>query len=69
MTMSTKNRLLATREAAMLLGLKPATLDAWRYRRQGPSWIVIGSRAIRYRRSVLEQYIRLHEIEPIPVRK
>ena len=63
MTISTKDRLLATREAAILLGMKPATLDAWRCRNKGPAWVVVGSRAIRYRLSVLNEYLRSGEVE------
>jgi predicted DNA-binding transcriptional regulator AlpA len=63
MNSNTENHLLSTREAAKLLGMKPATLDAWRCRNKGPDWVVVGSRAIRYRLSVLTDFIHSGEVE------
>lgn len=63
MSFTTENRLLSTKEAAKLLGMKPATLDAWRCRHKGPAWVVVGSRAIRYRLSALTNFIHSGEVE------
>jgi predicted DNA-binding transcriptional regulator AlpA len=37
-------KLLSNDETADLLGLKPATLDNWRWRGVGPSFVRVGSR-------------------------
>ena len=63
MTPVKDNRLLTTREAAKLLRMKPSTLDAWRFRNQGPTWVVVGTRSIRYRYSALAEFIRIGEVE------
>jgi excisionase family DNA binding protein len=47
---------LRTREAAALLGLQPTTLEAWRTRGGGPSFLKLG-KAVRYRTSDLEKFI------------
>ncbi len=52
----TEDRLLDVREAAALLGLKPATLYQWAYERRIPVVKLFG-RALRFRRSVVEQLI------------
>jgi DNA-binding transcriptional regulator YiaG len=41
-------RLLTQDELARYLGVKPGTLSAWRYRRQGPPAVKVGH-LIRYR--------------------
>lgn len=48
--------LINTESAAALLGVKPATLIAWRHRRTGPSFVGIG-RLIRYRPSDLLEWL------------
>ncbi|HAU28676.1 MAG TPA: DNA-binding protein [Rhodospirillaceae bacterium] len=45
--------LLTEKEAAQLLGLSIRTLQAWRYRKEGPPFIKMSGRAIRYQRSDL----------------
>ena len=42
--------LLREQEAANSLGFTPRTLQAWRLTGDGPAYIKISSRAIRYRR-------------------
>ena len=50
-------RLLEVPEAAEYLGLSKSTLDKWRCYGEGPKFIKMGSRAIRYRLSDLDDYI------------
>lgn len=53
--------LVATAEAAQLLGLAPKTLREWRSKRTGPAALSLGTgkRArVVYRRSVLEAWVR-----------
>lgn len=50
--------LLTEREAATLLGFKPAALQAWRLRGDGPPYVKISARAVRYRREDLEAFVQ-----------
>ncbi|HEY8535206.1 MAG TPA: helix-turn-helix domain-containing protein [Vicinamibacterales bacterium] len=43
-------------EAAELLGLAPRTLQTWRHRGEGPPYVRISSRCIRYRVADLEAW-------------
>ncbi len=52
----TEERLLDVREAAALLGLKPATLYQWAYERRIPVVKLFG-RALRFRLSTIEKLI------------
>lgn len=59
------DELLKPERVAQMLGVKPATLTTWRYRGQGPEWVKLGdgkSSQVRYRRSVIEDWIRSHEV-------
>lgn len=47
---------LNTEEAACYLNLKKSTLEAWRCRGGGPSFVRLG-RAIRYRKSDLDWWV------------
>jgi predicted DNA-binding transcriptional regulator AlpA len=47
---------LDTNKAAKYLGLKSQTLCNWRSMKIGPSYVILGRRAIRYRLSDLEKY-------------
>lgn len=49
--------LLTIQEAAAILRVVPLTMKNWRDRGEGPPWIKIGPRAIRYRRSSLMAYL------------
>ncbi len=49
-------RILTTVEAAELLGLKPGTLEIWRWNGRGPAFLKIG-RACRYRIEDLQEFI------------
>ena len=52
-------RLLSSREAAELLGLREQTLALWRCvkRQPQPTYVKIGSRAVKYRLRDLEAFI------------
>ena len=56
-------RLLSPVEAARRLRLQPATLATWRLRGQGPSFIAVSSRCVRYRESDLVAWIAAHRVE------
>jgi excisionase family DNA binding protein len=54
-----QDRLLDVREAAMLLGLKPATLYQWAYKRRIPVVKLFGPRgALRFRLSDVDKLIQ-----------
>ncbi|MBU1169506.1 MAG: helix-turn-helix domain-containing protein [Proteobacteria bacterium] len=53
---TTRDQYLTTSEAAEFLGLKKQTLCNWRTMRIGPSYVVLGRRAIRYRSRDLQKY-------------
>ena len=48
---------LTESEAAMRLGLKVATLRAWRHQARGPVFVRLG-RAIRYLASDIDEFLR-----------
>jgi excisionase family DNA binding protein len=57
-------RLVTLSEAAELLGLKVATLRAWRLRRKNLNFFQVGQRCVRLRASDIEEFIRAGEIRP-----
>jgi hypothetical protein len=48
--------LLTTRQAAIYLSLEPQTLEVWRGRGRGPSFVKIGS-LVRYERQELQAFV------------
>ncbi len=48
--------LLHTVEAAYILGLSPRTLEALRLKGDGPPFILVTRKAVRYRRKDLDQW-------------
>ena len=57
------DRLLNVREAAMMLGLKPATLYQWAYERR-IAYVKLGG-ALRFRLSAIEKLIAQSEVPPL----
>ena len=49
--------LLNTAQAAHYLSLRPATLEHWRMTRNGPPFVRVGPRIVRYRRTDLDVWI------------
>lgn len=50
--------------AAKYLGVKPATLSAWRVRDHGPNWLKIG-RLVKYSREDLDAYLAASTHRPV----
>lgn len=48
--------LLSTKEAAVYLSLCPSTLEKWRCRGEGPAYLKLGTRTVRYRITALEAF-------------
>ena len=53
--MLARKRTYTTEEAAEYLGLSPATLEAWRFRGEGPAFLKMG-KAVRYRQDHLDSF-------------
>lgn len=51
-------KLLTTRQVAEMLNIKPVTLKVWRIRGQGPAWVKVGSKAVRYHMADIQDFIR-----------
>lgn len=51
------NKLLTTKEASQILGIAEGALATLRYRRQGPSFIRVGHKSIRYSEEDIAAYI------------
>ncbi len=60
MTDQEPTSLLTEAQAARLLNFTPRFLQARRARGDGPPWVSISARAIRYRRSDLLEWIESH---------
>jgi N-acyl-D-aspartate/D-glutamate deacylase len=52
-------------EAACRLGLKVATLRAWRHQKKGPAFLRLG-RAIRYLSKDLDEFVQANRHQPTP---
>ena len=57
------NRPLTETEAAARLGLKVATLRAWRHRGRGPAYVRLG-RAIRYLAIDVDEFLKSNRYRP-----
>ena len=51
------DRALNTAQVCELIGIKPITAAQWRARGEGPRWVRVGRRHIRYRRRDVEEWI------------
>lgn len=58
------SRMLSTKEAAVFLGVQPATLRSWRCSRIGPPYIQLSPRNVRYAEVDLERYAADRRIDP-----
>lgn len=54
---SVSDTYLTPKEAAEIYGLSVATLSAWRANKQGPPFLRIGPRLVRYRRSDFDRWV------------
>ena len=52
-----EDRLLTRREVAEILGFQPATLARWAWMKQGPAFIKVGKKSVRYRASVVREWV------------
>ena len=57
-------RLVPDTVAAPILGVAVQTMRNWRWYGEGPSYVRVGDRAIRYDLADLEAFIKAHRISP-----
>ncbi len=50
-------KLLSTRQAAELIGVKPGTLRAWRCARTGPNFVALTARSVKYPLEDIQRYV------------
>lgn len=53
----TSDRLLAETQASEFLTVAVRTLRNWRWRGEGPQYVKLGKRCVRYRQSDLEAFL------------
>ena len=58
---------LTSREAADLVRVSCKTLENWRGLRVGPPFVRAGSRRVLYRRSDIERWLSMREVQPHPL--
>ena len=55
-------RALTPSEAAQVLGVTEQTLTEWRRHRQGPPYLKLGHKTVRYDRDALEAWLASREV-------
>lgn len=55
-------QLLTTSEAAEYLKVATATLNQWRYLKQGPAYTRVGKRSIRYTQEDLDRFLEKGQV-------
>jgi hypothetical protein len=56
--------LMDAESAARCLGLKPRTLELWRWAGRGPQFVRVSSRCVRYRTEDLNSWLRTRVVDP-----
>lgn len=56
--MSETEALLTPEETAKILGVRPRTLQAWRYKKRGPEFVRLGHKTVRYSPTAISTYIK-----------
>jgi hypothetical protein len=62
--MKKPSSMLTETEAAEQLRLSVAALRGWRLRGEGPVFVKLGRRAVRYRSTDLESFLRTSTVRP-----
>lgn len=57
-------KLLSTKEAAVIVGANPRTLDNWRSLGRGPVYVKLNKRSVRYALADLLAFIEKNKVEP-----
>jgi predicted DNA-binding transcriptional regulator AlpA len=52
-----EDRLLTRREVAEILGFQTATLARWAWKKEGPPFMKVGRKSVRYRASELRDWV------------
>ena len=61
--------LLDQAQAAALLGVRPRCLESWRARGQGPAYVRLSARLVRYRVEDLDRWVAAHRVGAIDARR
>ncbi len=56
------NNLLDEKQAAERLGLQRKTLQRWRWRGEGPPFVKLSARAVRYSPEALDAFVAGHTV-------
>lgn len=56
------SNLLNEKQAAQALGVSVRTMQGWRFHGQGPRFVRLSKKAIRYRPSALAEYVARREV-------
>jgi predicted DNA-binding transcriptional regulator AlpA len=59
-----EKKFLTRDEAARLLGLRPQTLANFTWKNEGPPYVRISSRCLRYEREALLSWMKEREVRP-----
>jgi predicted DNA-binding transcriptional regulator AlpA len=57
-------QLLTTEQVAAITGLSKRTLEGWRQRRQGPDYIPLSTKVVKYRWGTLRAFIESRTVTP-----
>jgi len=64
MTNDQQTEWLSSYELADELGIHPVTPSQWRQAGEGPPYVIVGSRSVRYRRADVEAWLEARRVEP-----
>jgi predicted DNA-binding transcriptional regulator AlpA len=56
--------MLSTEQVAAITGLSKRTLEGWRYRKEGPAWVPLTEKAVKYRWGTLRAFIQSRTVTP-----
>ena len=62
------SKLLTPAEVAELIGCTAGNLARWRKRRQGPPYVVLTSRLVRYREADVQAWLASRVVDPTRLR-
>lgn len=61
--------LVSTQEFSRMTNIKPRTIERWRLLGQGPGYIRVGGKLVRYRISAIEAWLQQHGGTPDAIQK
>lgn len=61
--MNDEGFMYSTRELAAMLGMSPQSLANWRSRGEGPCYVKVGTRTVRYRAEDVRKFLKEGGVE------